>query len=193
MVRAVNEVGYKPRMFGGAMIGLQFTPIKAQFGPLLNGIVINENYVPEPTMKFPGVDAFLKRYQERASAAGVDPLGYWSPFAYAEMQILAQAVTAVGSIDQGKIADYIHKTRFQHDHRRREVQPHRRMGKVANPDRAVPEHSGQRHQPVPPARQGRDHVSAGTEVRRVDPSLRQSTGPIAALRIVPRSWVGRSS
>jgi branched-chain amino acid transport system substrate-binding protein len=112
MVRAVNEVGYKPRMFGGAMIGLQFTPIKTQFGPLLNGIVINENYVPEPTMKFPGVDAFLKRYQERAPAAGVDPLGYWSPFAYAEMQILAQAVSAVGSIDQGKIAEYIHKTGF---------------------------------------------------------------------------------
>jgi len=112
MVRAVNEVGYKPRMFGGSMIGLQFTPIKAQFGPLLNGIVINENYVPEPTMKFAGVDAFLKRYQERAPAAGVDPLGYWAPFAYAEMQILAQAVNAVGGIDQGKIAEYIHKTAF---------------------------------------------------------------------------------
>jgi branched-chain amino acid transport system substrate-binding protein len=82
MVRAVNEVGYKPRMFGGAMIGLQFTPIKGQFGPLLNGIVINENYVPEPTMRFPGVGAFLKRYP------------------------------AVGSIDQGMIADYIHKTAF---------------------------------------------------------------------------------
>jgi branched-chain amino acid transport system substrate-binding protein len=113
MVRVVNELGYKPRMFGGAMIGLQFTPIKAQLGPLLNGVVINENYVPEKTMNFPGVDDVLKRYQQRAAAAGTDPLGFWSPFSYAEMQILGQAVSAVGAIDQGKLADYLHKTPFK--------------------------------------------------------------------------------
>jgi branched-chain amino acid transport system substrate-binding protein len=113
MVRSVRELGYKPRMFGGAMIGLQLTPIKAQLGALLNGIVINENYVPEPTMNFPGVDDLLRRYQQRAAGQGVDPLGFWSPFAYAEMQILSSAVNAVGAIDQGKIAEYIHKTAFK--------------------------------------------------------------------------------
>jgi len=36
----------------------------------------------------------------RAPAAGVDPLGYYlPPYSYAEMQILAQAVNAVGSLD----------------------------------------------------------------------------------------------
>src|SRR5262245_55907190 len=113
VVRAVSELGYKPRMFGGAMIGLQFTAVKAQLGPLLNGLVINENYVPEPTMNFPGVGDVLKRYQQRAPAAGTDPLGFWSPFSYAEMQILGQAIEAVGGTDQGKLADYIHKTRFK--------------------------------------------------------------------------------
>src|SRR5205085_548284 len=113
MVRTVNELGYKPRMFGGAMIGLQFTPVKAQLGALLNGMVINENYVPEPTMNFPGVDDVLKRYQQRAAAAGTDPLGFWSPFSYAAMQILGEAVDAVGSIDQGRLADHLHKTRFK--------------------------------------------------------------------------------
>jgi branched-chain amino acid transport system substrate-binding protein len=113
MVRAVNEVGFKPRMFGGAMIGLQFTPVKAQLGPLLNGLVINENYVPEPTMDFPGVGDVLKRYQQRAAAAGTDPLGFWSPFSYAEMQILGHAVEAVGSIDQRKLADYMRNTPFK--------------------------------------------------------------------------------
>jgi branched-chain amino acid transport system substrate-binding protein len=114
IVRAANEVGLKPKMFGGGMIGLAFTPIKGQLGPLLNGIVAYDVYVPEPTMKFPGIDDFLKRYQEQAAAQGVDPLGYYlPPYAYSEMQILAEAITKVGSLDQGKLADYIHKTAFK--------------------------------------------------------------------------------
>jgi branched-chain amino acid transport system substrate-binding protein len=113
IVRAVRELNYAPRMFGGAMIGLTFTALKAQLGDLLNGIVINENYVPEPTMKFAGVDDVLQRYQEKAKGAGVDPLGFWSPMAFAELQVLGQAVNAVGKIDQKLIADYIHRTTFE--------------------------------------------------------------------------------
>lgn len=113
LIRASNEVGVKPRIFGGAMIGLAFAPIKAQLGPLLNGIVNYDTYVPEPTMKFAGVDAFLKTYQEKAPAAGVDVHGFFlPPFAYAEMQVLAQAVTAAGAIDQAKIADALRKGTF---------------------------------------------------------------------------------
>ncbi|HTZ80464.1 MAG TPA: amino acid ABC transporter substrate-binding protein [Stellaceae bacterium] len=113
MVRAANEVGLKPKMFGGGMIGLAFTPIKVQLGHLLNGVVAYDVYEPVKTMKFPGIDEFLSRYQERAKKEGVDPLGYYlPPFAYAEMQILGEAVTKVGSLDQGKIADYIHKNTF---------------------------------------------------------------------------------
>ena len=63
-------------------------------------------------MNFAGVDDVLKRYQQRAAVAGTDPLGFWSPFSYAEMQILGQAVNAVGSLDQAKIAAYIHATKF---------------------------------------------------------------------------------
>ena len=45
--------------------------------------------------------------------AGVDPLGiYIPPFAYAEMQILEQAVNAVKSLDDKKLADYMHATKF---------------------------------------------------------------------------------
>ena len=113
MVRAANEVGLKPKMFGGGMIGLAFTPIKLQLGHLLNGVVAYDVYEPVKTMKFPGIEEFLSRYQERAKKEGVDPLGYYlPPFAYAEMQILSEAIAKVGSLDQGKIADYIHKTTF---------------------------------------------------------------------------------
>ncbi len=113
LVRAVREMNYTPRMFGGAMIGLTFTTLKSQLGDLLNGIVINENYVPEPTMNFPGVDEVLRRYQKNAAGAGVDPLGFWSPMAYAELQVLGQAVAAVGKVDQKLIAEYIHRTTFE--------------------------------------------------------------------------------
>jgi branched-chain amino acid transport system substrate-binding protein len=113
MIRAVKQVGLATQMFGGAMVGLQFAGIKAQLGPQLNGIVAYDLYVPEPTMKFPGIEAFLKRYQEIAAKEGIDPLGYYiPPFVYAEMQVLEQAVRSVGSLDQEKLADYIRRTTF---------------------------------------------------------------------------------
>src|SRR5579883_2775364 len=38
LVKAIHEVGYKPKMIGGAMVGLQATVFKTQLGPLLNEI-----------------------------------------------------------------------------------------------------------------------------------------------------------
>jgi branched-chain amino acid transport system substrate-binding protein len=114
LVRAAYEVGLKTRLFGGGTIGLQFAALKAQLNANLNNVVSYDLYVPEPTMKFPGIEDLLVRYREKAKAAGVDPLGiYIPPFAYAEMQILEAAVKAVGGLDDGKLAEYIHKTTFQ--------------------------------------------------------------------------------
>jgi branched-chain amino acid transport system substrate-binding protein len=113
MIRAANEVGLKARMFGGAMVGTQYLSIKTQLGPLLNGVVSLETFVPEISAKLPTIDAFLKKYQARAAKEGVDPLGYYlPPFAYAEMQVIEQAVRAVGSLDQGKLAEHMHKATF---------------------------------------------------------------------------------
>ena len=44
--KAVNEIGFKPKMIGGAMVGLQATVFKNQLGPLLNGCVNYETWVP---------------------------------------------------------------------------------------------------------------------------------------------------
>jgi branched-chain amino acid transport system substrate-binding protein len=113
MVRAAHEIGLKTRLFGGGMVGLQFASMKTQLGPMLNGVVDYDFYVPEPSLKFPGIEEFLQRYQAKAGAAGVDPLGFYlPPFAYAEMQILGQAIEATGGLDQKKLADYIHATTF---------------------------------------------------------------------------------
>ena len=114
MIRAAHEVGLSAKMFGGGMIGLQFATIKQQLGPMLNNVVGYDLYVPEPTMNFPGIEAFLKRYREKAAAVGVDPLGiYIPPFAYAEMQILEQAIRGANSLDDGKLADHIRKNTFK--------------------------------------------------------------------------------
>src|SRR6516225_1269823 len=55
MVRAINEIGFKPKMIGGGMVGLQATAIKTQLGPLLNGFVTYDFWLPVPKMQFPGV------------------------------------------------------------------------------------------------------------------------------------------
>jgi branched-chain amino acid transport system substrate-binding protein len=114
MVRAANEVGLKTRMFGGGMVGPQFAALKTQLGPLLNGLVNYEAYAPEVAAKFPSLEQFLAKYQERAVKEGVDPLGYYlPPYAYAMMQVLEQAIKATGGLDQAKLADYMHKTEFE--------------------------------------------------------------------------------
>lgn len=113
LVKAANELGLKAKMFGGSMVGLQFAVIQKNLGPMLNGIINYDFWVPEPTLDFPGVQGFLKKYQEKAKGKGVDPLGhYLPPYAYAYLQILGQAVTAVGSLDQGKIAEHMHATTY---------------------------------------------------------------------------------
>ena len=114
MLRATHEVGLSAKMLGGGLIGPQFAALKRQLGPLLNGVVCYDLYLPEPSMKFPGIEEFLVRYRERAVQAGVDPLGlYIPPFAYAEMQILEAAVKAVGSLDDGRLADHIRTSTFE--------------------------------------------------------------------------------
>lgn len=110
MVRAVNEIGFTPKMIGGGMVGLQFTAIKQQLGPLLNGFVNYETWIPAKTMQYPGVLDMVAKYQERAKTEKVDPLGYYlPPWAYAYLQVLEQAVNATKSLEDAKLADYIHK------------------------------------------------------------------------------------
>lgn len=65
-------------------------------------------------MQFPGILDFLKKYQAKAPAKGVDPLGwYLPPFAYANLQVLGEAISGTQSLDQTKLADYIRSHPFK--------------------------------------------------------------------------------
>jgi len=113
MVRAINEIGYKPKMVGCGMVGLQATAFKRQLGPLLNGIVNYDFWLPAPTMRFPGVLELIERYQPRAGSEGVDPLGYYmAPWGYTQLQVLGQAIAATKSLEDAKLADYMRSATF---------------------------------------------------------------------------------
>ena len=114
MVRAINEIGFKPKMMGGGMVGLQATALKMQLGPMLNGFVNYDFWLPVPKMQFTGVDELIKKYQAKAAAEGVDALGYYmAPFGYAQLQVLQQAIEATKSIEDKKLADYIRGNTFK--------------------------------------------------------------------------------
>ena len=115
MIRAAHEVDLKTRMFGGNMVGLLATVFKTQLGPLLNGIVSTaDTFIPGPHFDFPGVKEVMQKYQARAAREGVDPLGYnYVPYSYAGMQMLAEAVNAIKSLDQSRLADHMHTHTFR--------------------------------------------------------------------------------
>ena len=114
IIRAANEIGLRPKMMGGAMIGMLVTPIKMQLGPIANGLITGENFSAASVGRIAGAADFLKRYGERAVAAKIDPLGFaWGPFAYSAGQVLEQAVAATKSLDQDRLAEYMHKANFK--------------------------------------------------------------------------------
>lgn len=114
-VRSVSELGLGPnlKLVGGQMVGLQLAPLLETLGPSLNGFTTFHFYVPEPTMDSLATREFLDTYQAQAAREGVDQLGFYVPtYAYARLQVLQQAVTATGSLNDGKLAEYIAKTIF---------------------------------------------------------------------------------
>ena len=112
ILRAVNEIGIDDnvKIFGGAMVGLQFAAIMENLGSLLNGVVNYNTWLPEPSMYFDGTRQFFETYSKRAVEAKVDPLGYYiAPYGFAMGQMIEQAITATKSLDQKTLAKYLHE------------------------------------------------------------------------------------
>jgi branched-chain amino acid transport system substrate-binding protein len=56
---------------------------------------------------------FVKKYQARAPAEGVALLGHFlPPFAYSELQILGDAIATTKTLDDDKLAEYLHSHPF---------------------------------------------------------------------------------
>ena len=105
---AAKEQNIQVRAFGGGMVGLQATVFKTKLGEALNGIINYDFWLPVPKYMTPAIEAFLTKYQSRAGAEGVDPLGYYmGPYAYAYIDLLGQAITATGGTDDAKIAEFL--------------------------------------------------------------------------------------
>src|ERR1700730_3821834 len=110
MAQTINELNYKPKIVGGAMVGLQATVFKQRLGSKLNGIVNYETWVPTEKMLAPAAE-FFKKYQGKAAAEGVDPLGYYlGGWGYVYVNMLGEAIAATKSLDDDNIADWLRKT-----------------------------------------------------------------------------------
>jgi branched-chain amino acid transport system substrate-binding protein len=110
ILRAINEIGIgdSVKVFGGGMVGLQFSAVMENMGSLLNGVTNYNTWLPEKPMYFDGTKEFFEKYQKRAVEAKVDPLGYYlAPYGYASGEMLELAVNATKSLDHKVLAKWI--------------------------------------------------------------------------------------
>jgi branched-chain amino acid transport system substrate-binding protein len=112
MLLAANELGLKPKMMGGGMVGLQATVIKNKLKSKLNGIVNYETWVPSAKLMAPAAD-FFKKYQARAPGLGIDPLGYYlGGWGYSYLQVLGDAIAGANSIKDDDVAAFLRSHEF---------------------------------------------------------------------------------
>ena len=99
---------FKPKIIGGAMLGLLVTGIKQQLGPMINGYISNEFYIPAPSLQFAGTKEMMAEYQKRAqdlaSIRWATPI---RPMPMRRARFSRKAVTATKSLnddDAGRIS-----------------------------------------------------------------------------------------
>lgn len=114
IIKAIKKASYQPKMVGGAMIGPQSSSVKSELGPLLNGFVNYEYWAPVAKMNFDGVSEVLEQYQKLAKEEKTDTLGFYvAPLAYAQMQILEQAIRATRSLEDKTLSEYCNSNQFE--------------------------------------------------------------------------------
>jgi len=72
-----------------------------------------EYWLPTAAMNFPGVSDLISTYQARARGTSADALGYYvAPFAYAQLQVVEQAIVATAGVDDAELAGYTRTATF---------------------------------------------------------------------------------
>src|SRR5437667_10912782 len=165
IVRAINEIGLSPKMLGGGMIGLAFTPIKQQLGPaaqrhrrLRRLCAGTDDEIPRYRRLPQEISGKVCRGRRRSARA------------------LSSALCLCGNAGPGPGNDRGRQHRscqdrrlyprheIQHYRGRREVRGQRRVGEGAGAIRAISECQGQRRQPVPSSRHPGDSLPAGAQI-----------------------------
>ena len=133
ILRAASEIGLEAQLFGGGMVGVATAALKTQLGPLLNGVVVQQNWVPAPTLQYPGVMEFLARYRSQGGGRGCRSAGRVP----AALGLCPYAGAATG--DRGRRQHRRRETRhlpwqphISHGYRRRRIRHRRRMGRSAH-------------------------------------------------------------
>lgn len=91
IMNAINDVGFHPKKIGASIVG-----------PLGLRIVCS------------GIDDFMEEYLSKTSSVEADILGYYlAPQAYAQLQIIEQAVTATNSLNDAKLIGHTHEALFK--------------------------------------------------------------------------------
>jgi branched-chain amino acid transport system substrate-binding protein len=113
LIRDMAASDLNPLLVGGAMIGPQSTAVQVQLGQAINGVVNYEYWLPTPAMDYQGVNRLIATYQDRAKGTPADALGYYvAPLAYAQLQVLEQAIRATGGVDDSALAEYTRSATF---------------------------------------------------------------------------------
>ena len=181
IVRAANEIGLNPKMFGGAMIGSWSRRSRCSSARSQNGLVIHESFVPSPKLQLPGP----RRPDEALSGQGGGTEDRSDRLRLRAVrlrhgQILDQAVTETKSLDHDMLAKYIHSHSFK------TVVGEISFGKDG--EWSKPRMVLTQFQNIEPnnvdqfkrRREAADPVAAGIQDRRDDLSLRRTRGRSSA-------------
>jgi branched-chain amino acid transport system substrate-binding protein len=102
ILRQAHDRGYDLRLIANSAMALEDFPMIA--GPGLEGTLM-------AAMTYTGDRPQAKEVVARFHAQGYEPLGY-TLYAYAAVQVWAQAVTAAGSLDLAAVTSVMHSRQF---------------------------------------------------------------------------------